>query len=147
MIEAWVQAACACVRAAHEMNRWQRAASAALIVPWPPIDPANAKLVNRSVARMATLLAEWRMPKAPRGERLFFLFHGHRNGSDRREADFGAFHFRNETAVNEVVMALVASLATVLFGDLNAATFNVIDRADMVAIRADDFHVLPNISH
>jgi hypothetical protein len=46
---------------------------------------------------------------------LFFLFHRDRNRPDGRKPDFVAFHLSDEAAINEVMMTLVASLATILF--------------------------------
>jgi hypothetical protein len=78
---------------------------------------------------------------------LLFLFHGDSNGSNCRKANSVAFHLGNKAAINEVVMALVAPFAAVLFGQLDAAAFNCVDGANVDTIRADDFHVFPDIGH
>jgi hypothetical protein len=63
------------------------------------------------------------------------------------KADLVAFHLGDEAAINEVVMALVASLAAVLLGQLDAVAFNPVDSANVDTIRSDDFHVFPDIGH
>jgi hypothetical protein len=46
-----------------------------------------------------------------------------------------------------MVMALVASLAAVLFGQLDARALDLVDRANVDTIRADDFHVFLDVQH
>jgi ABC-type uncharacterized transport system YnjBCD permease subunit len=44
---------------------------------------------------------------------------------------FVSFHLSDEAAINEVMMALVASLAAILFGQPDAVALKLIDCADM----------------
>src|SRR5437763_1538827 len=78
---------------------------------------------------------------------LLFLFHCDSNRSDRRKPDLISLHFRDEAAIHEVMMTLVASLTTVLFSELDAVAFHLVDRTDVDAIRPDYFHVLFDVSH
>jgi hypothetical protein len=78
---------------------------------------------------------------------LFFLFHGDGDGTDCGEADLVAFYARDEAAINEVVMTLVASLAAVSFGQLDPIDLDLIDRSDMDTVRADYFHVFLDLGH
>jgi hypothetical protein len=89
------------------------------------------------------------VPSGADGTRIrsLFFFHRDRNGSDGRKPDFVAFHLSNQAAINEVMMALVASLAAVLFSQLDAVAFNLINRANMDTIGPDYFHVLFDVSH
>jgi hypothetical protein len=45
------------------------------------------------------------------------------------------------------VMALVASFATVLFSQLDAVAFHLVDSPDVDPIGPDYFHVLFDVSH
>jgi hypothetical protein len=80
-------------------------------------------------------------------QRLLFLFHGDGDGADRGEADLVALHARDEAAINEVVMTLVASLAAVFFRQLDPIALDLINRTDMDTVRTDDFHVFLDLSH
>ena len=44
-----------------------------------------------------------------------------------------------------MVMALVRTFSTILFGQLDAAAFDLINRADVHAVSADDFHMFFNV--
>jgi hypothetical protein len=78
---------------------------------------------------------------------LLFFFHGDGDGSDRGQADLVALDIRDEAAINEVVMTLVASLAAVFLGQLDPIALDLIDRADVDAVCADDFHVFLDLGH
>jgi hypothetical protein len=75
------------------------------------------------------------------------LFHGDSDGTYRGEADLVALHLRDEAAINEVVMTLMASLATVFFGQLDPITLDLINRSDMDTVRADYFHMFLDLGH
>jgi hypothetical protein len=45
------------------------------------------------------------------------------------------------------MMAPMRALAAVLFRQLDATAFNLVDGADMNAVSADDFHVLFDLGH
>jgi hypothetical protein len=75
------------------------------------------------------------------------LFHGDGDRSYRGKTDLVAFHVRDEAAINEVVMTLVASLAAVFFCQLDPIALNLINRTDMDTIRADYFHVFLDRGH
>jgi hypothetical protein len=75
------------------------------------------------------------------------LFHGDGNGTYCGEADLVALHARDEAAINEVVMTLMASPATVFFGQLDPIALDLINRSDMDTIRADYFHVFLDLGH
>jgi hypothetical protein len=75
------------------------------------------------------------------------LFHGDGNGTYRGEADLVALHARDEAAINEVVMTLMASLATVFFGQLDPIALDLINRSDMDTVRTDYFHVFLDLGH
>jgi len=85
---------------------------------------------------------------APRTARSLFLFlHRDGHGTDRRQANLVSFHVRDEVPVDEVVVTLVTSLAAVLLGQLDPVAIDPIDRADVNAIGADDFHMFPDLGH
>jgi hypothetical protein len=58
---------------------------------------------------------------------LFFL-HRHCDVSICGEPDFVAFNTGNKTLVDEVMVALVRTLAAVLFRQLDAAAFDLVNR-------------------
>jgi hypothetical protein len=64
-----------------------------------------------------------------------------------REPNLVAFDVGDEAFVDEVVMALVAAFAAVLLRQLDAAAFDLVDRADMDAIDPDDFHKFFDFLH
>jgi hypothetical protein len=70
------------------------------------------------------------------------LFQGDGDGTYRGKTDLVVLHARDETAINEVVMTLVTSLAAVFFGQLDPIALDLINRTNMDTIRADYFHVL-----
>jgi hypothetical protein len=80
-------------------------------------------------------------------EALLFFFHSDGDRTNRGKAYFVALYARNKTAINEVVMTFVASLAAVFFGQLDPIALDLIDRTDMDAVRADYFHVFLDFSH
>jgi hypothetical protein len=85
---------------------------------------------------------------APRDTyQLFFFFHRDGHGTDRRQANLVSFDVRDKAPVDEVVVTPVMPLAAVLPGQLDAATFDPIDRADVNAIGADDFHMFHDLDH
>src|SRR5690349_25092730 len=45
------------------------------------------------------------------------------------------------------MMALMRALATVLFRQLDATAFDLVDGTDMNAVGADDFHVIFDLGH
>ena len=55
------------------------------------------------------------------------------------------FDFGNQPAGDEMVMPFMAAFATVLLGQLDAVALNVIHRADMNAIGANDFGMFLNL--
>jgi hypothetical protein len=54
---------------------------------------------------------------------------------------FVSFHLSDEAAINEVMMALVASLAAILFGQPDAVDLKLIDCADMTPSPPNYYHV------
>jgi hypothetical protein len=78
---------------------------------------------------------------------LFFFFHRDGHGTDRRQANPVSFHVRDKAPVDEVVVTPVMPLAAVLPGQLDAVAFDSIDRANVNAIGADDFHMFPDLGH
>ena len=56
---------------------------------------------------------------------LFFLLHGDRDGSVRRQADLVAFHLGDQVLVDEVMMSPVAALAAVLLRQFDLAAFDL----------------------
>jgi len=64
-------------------------------------------------------------PAHPLGAVLLFFFHGHGNSADCGEPNLIALRAGDEAAINEVVMTLVASLATALFGQLDPIAFDL----------------------
>jgi hypothetical protein len=46
-----------------------------------------------------------------------------------------------------VVMTLMASLATVFFGQLDPIALDLINRSDMDTVRTDYFHVFLDLGH
>jgi hypothetical protein len=80
-------------------------------------------------------------------EALLFFFHSYGDCTNRGKAYLVALYARNKTAINEVVMTFVASLAAVFFGQLDPIALDLIDRTDVDAVRADYFHVFLDISH
>src|SRR6516165_5988155 len=76
------------------------------------------------------------------GRALLFLLHHHRNSRVGGEADLVAFDVCDESLVDVVVMALVAALAAVLLGQLDAVAFDAVDGADVNAVGPDHFHML-----
>jgi hypothetical protein len=89
------------------------------------------------------------VPDRPDGTRIrsLFFFHRDRNRPDGRETDSISFDLSDEAAINEVVMALVASFATVFFSQLDAVAFYLVDSPDVDPIGPDYFHVLFDVSH
>jgi len=75
------------------------------------------------------------------------VFHGDGDGTDCGEPDLVAFYARDEAAIYEVVMTLVASLAAVSFGQLDPIALDLINRSDMDTVRADYFHVFLDLGH
>ena len=70
---------------------------------------------------------------------LFFLLHGDRHGSVRRQADLVAFHLGDQALVDEVMMSPVAALAAVLLRQLDPAAFDLVHGADVDTVGADYF--------
>jgi hypothetical protein len=71
-----------------------------------------------------------------------FLLHRDRNICICRKPNLVALDVGDETAVDEVVMALVLALPAVGLRQLDAFALDAIDGADMGAVRTDDFHML-----
>ena len=75
------------------------------------------------------------------GRALLFLFHRHGHVCVGRQPDLVAFDVGDEPLVDEVMVAPVAALAAVLLGQLDAVTFDLVDRADMDTVGADGVHI------
>src|SRR4051794_17861063 len=71
--------------------------------------------------------------------RLFFKGYGD-IGIGRQSHDL-ALDIRYQSDWDEMVVAFVRALATVLLGELYACTFEPVDSSDMDAVRSDDFHM------
>jgi hypothetical protein len=72
----------------------------------------------------------------------FLLFHRDGDRTDGGEPHLAAFNAGNQAAIDIVVMALVRSFSAVLLGQLDPVALELVDRADVNAVGADDFHVL-----
>src|SRR5689334_20328555 len=70
------------------------------------------------------------------------LLHRDRHVTIRGQTDLVALDVSDHAAVDEMMVALVASLAAVLLRQLDAFAFNTVDGPDMGAVRSNDFHVL-----
>jgi hypothetical protein len=57
-----------------------------------------------------------------------------------------SFDCAHELTIDEVMMVVVTRSA-VFLGQLDAATFDAVDRTNMRTVLADDFHVFPDIRH
>src|SRR3569623_1805792 len=75
-----------------------------------------------------------------------FLFHRHGDVGIGRKADLVAFDFRDQAAVDEMMVALVLALAAVFFGQFDAFPFNPVNSADVCAVGADDLHMLLDLA-
>src|ERR1700746_1183022 len=76
---------------------------------------------------------------------LFFHRDGDRTGGG--EAHLVAFDAGNQATVDIVVVALGRSLAAALLRELEPVALELVDRADVDAVGADDFHVLLDTDH
>jgi hypothetical protein len=75
------------------------------------------------------------------------FFHRHGDRADGGKPHLVALNTGNQTAVDIVMMALVRSLSAVLLGQLDPIALNLVDRADVNAVGADNLHVLFDVSH
>jgi hypothetical protein len=57
---------------------------------------------------------------------LLFIFHRHCNGTGCRQPDLVAFDTGNKTAINVVVMTLVAAFAAILFRQLDSVALDLV---------------------
>jgi len=78
---------------------------------------------------------------------LLLLFHHHNHGTNGGQPHLVAFHLRDQALVDEVMVALVATLPAVLLSQLDAVAFDLVDGANVNAVRADNFHVLFDVGH
>jgi hypothetical protein len=84
--------------------------------------------------------AQGRLTPADRA--LLLFFHRHSHGTDGGKPHLVAFHLRDERLFDEVMVALVATFATILLGQLDTVTFDLVDGTDVNAVGADNFHAL-----
>jgi hypothetical protein len=69
------------------------------------------------------------------------LLHRHGDGSIRRQPNFIAFDFGHKAPLNEVMVPLMSAFAAVVLRQLYSATLELIDRTDVNAVSADNFHM------
>ena len=86
-----------------------------------------------------------RSSRAAKASGLFF--ERHRHVGVGRKADLAVLDIRNQPERDEVMMPFMAALALddlgarVRLGQLDAVAFDLVDGADMDAVRTDDLHV------
>jgi hypothetical protein len=78
---------------------------------------------------------------------LFFFFHHDCIGAGCRQANLLAFNAGDQADIDVVMMTLVRALAAVLFGQLDAAAFDLVDSSDMGTVGPDHFHMFFDIRH
>src|SRR4051812_1479901 len=81
------------------------------------------------------------------GSAAFLFFEVYRNVRIGRKPHAAILDSGNQSEGNEVVVALMGAFTAVRLGQFDPIAFDAIDRADMGAIRADDFGVFLDLRY